>query len=872
MELRGAYEPQEICGSGTEAEVWHARRTADGGDVAVKIHRPGMPVDLALLEHLDNDQFRRHVPQLHGFGYVPTAYGQVGWVAMEYLPTTLAGLIAAEHAPGGPVPTQRAAELVAELARTLRFWQDPDGLDRTPIDVKPDNFGVRQARPAQLVVIDFGGVVRQTVTQRVGDVAAAQAYMSPEGIIGERHRASPWWSLGVIAYELATGSTRFRGADGRLLPDRVLLRETTLAEVDLSDVPDERWRLLLSGLLTRHPDDRWTGEEVAAWLAGDSPAVIRSAAPAAVTRAHAPITFQGLPYWKPADLAAQMLDQADLAARWLLTGATELRRWIREDVADNLFDTGYLTAISAAKPASAPLAVLAFGAVYAPQVTPLYRGHRVDAAGLSTLCAAGHTSNEILRELFGADVLPVAAQYRCQHPGCGTGDRCRILSRAADEVPRIVRGVEQLTAAVQAAPDPGSGQAGSWSAALSSPERDLALATAAQLTLQLDDPGGGARDPVRPGPLGFSAPGWWRRLAAQAAHADQESEAGRTTLTAAVTLRTRALNQRNQLRQGSWDRIRGLLAAARRVPSIALITVAALVLLNWSAAVGAFAIIAKDGQLMSTSPPQTALDHALGISAAASVFAILPVILAVALISALPRFGRRVLVPGVIGVTALGFAAPRMPPFPVAIIPQVVASWLARGGGAWHQLTGDAAVLICPIVALACLAAAGRIRRQRDGTRPAAGRPLRLPPGLQRPVAGLISFVVLEALLWAAVVIRMTVSGPVETGVTVGAAAASYQSGLLPACAAIAVLAAVLRPAAGYRVLVIGALAVAAVGIWSGPLPAINAIWHPEAASELASLAAIWGRATFWAAVVLAIPAALTGLQLAANQRAVGRR
>jgi hypothetical protein len=866
-ELEGEYEPLEICGSGSEADVWHARRVADGLEVAVKTYRPGVPVDLDLLRHLDDARFRRHVPELYGFGNVATPYGPVAWVAMEYVPATLAGLMAAEREPGGAVPPQRARELVAELAATLHFWQDPDGLARTPIDVKPDNFGVRRDHPARLVVIDFGGVVRQTVTQRMGDVAAAQAYMSPEGIIGERRQASPWWSLGVIAYELATGGTRFRRADGSLLPDQVLLRETALAEVDLSEVEDARWRLLLAGLLTRHPDDRWGWDQVHEWLGGGSPPVTR--ATAAAPPAHAPIMFQGTSYWRPADLAAQFLAQPEAAAMWLLDGQERLRSWLREDVADNQFDTHYLAAVSRARPASAPLAVLAFGAVYAPGATPVYQEHRVDAAGLSVLCAAGQARSSVLRELFEQDVLPLAARYRCAHPGCPDGDQCRVLARAVIEVPRIVRSVEQLAAGL---PGAGPDRAAARSAGLSGPERDLALATATQLTLQAGERAGAARNPVRLGSLGLGAPAWWRQLAGQAAQADPALESGRATLTAVVVLQARALAERSQARQGLADRARGRLATARGGAGIAACTLAALVLLNWSAAVGAFAIAARDGQLMSASAQQAAAGDLLGSSAAASVFMALPLIAIIAVAAALPRIGRRLLVPGVLGVTALGFAAARMPPFPATPVPQVVDYWLVSAGGAWHQLAGIAALLICPAAALAALAGAGRLRRRQGNPRRPAAPLVRLPPGLRRPVTGLISLAVLEALLWASVVVRMTVTGPVQGDAAISAAGASGQSGLLLACTVIAALTAVLPEAAAYRVLVGAALAATAAGVWSGPLPALHAIWHPVAAQALASLAGVWGGATFWAAVGLAVPAALAGLAVVADQRAAWRR
>jgi len=732
-ELRADYEPVAMAGSGTEADVWHARRLADGQEVAVKVHRPGAPVDLDLLRHLENPRFRRHVPELHGFGYAPTPYGSVGWVAMEYLPATLDVLMATERAPGGPIPAARAREILAELAATIRYWQDPDEVDRTPIDVKPDNFGVRQTAPLELVVIDFGGVVKQTTTQRYGDIAAARAYMSPEGIIGMRHQASPWWSLGVIAYELATGTTRFRAADGRLLDDRVLMSETVLADVDLSEAPDERWRLLLTGLLTRNPDDRWGWDQVSSWLAGGHPAVASPAMRASQqSKARAPITFRQRSYWSPADLAAALFEHPEVAASWLQTDAGELGQWLRADVADNLFDTRkYLTAI-AAKPSRAPLAILAFGAAYSPELTPSYRGARLNATGLIALCAPEASSEAMLSELFEQEILPVAAQYRCSHAECLAGGRCLILDGLAEDVPQIMTRAEQAAASAlisQAVPLTGA-------RGLTAAERNLARATAVRLTL-------GSAIPGRPsipelvsanpwaqilrglGPLRRTDPAWWTAIVQRAGRADPGPVAGRAELVAGVALTERVRSERARVQLEARDRLRTRAASVRYAPFVAVCAFLALTLLNWSATVIGFAISVKDRQLLSPAPQELFLDHQLGRIAAHRASDLLPLIVVAAIASALPRVGRVALACGVVGLAAVGFLAVRTSAFPVAITPGFVRSWLAGLAVNWKALTGIAAVFIGPAVAIISLVIAVRLSRAQDP--PGRARRLRLP-------------------------------------------------------------------------------------------------------------------------------------------------
>src|SRR6266571_5275616 len=114
QELLARYEPVEKCGEGTEAAVWRTRRVPDGAEVAVKVNWAGSAVDPDLLRHLDNPRFHRHVPKLFDFGEIATPYGGAGWVAMEFIPDTLADLMSRERRPAGGLNEERATEIVAE--------------------------------------------------------------------------------------------------------------------------------------------------------------------------------------------------------------------------------------------------------------------------------------------------------------------------------------------------------------------------------------------------------------------------------------------------------------------------------------------------------------------------------------------------------------------------------------------------------------------------------------------------------------------------------------------------------------------------------------------------------------------------------------
>ncbi|MBV6697924.1 hypothetical protein KV557_12395 [Kitasatospora aureofaciens] len=433
--LRDRFEPLGVAGSGTEGTVWHVRRTDGRGEAAVKVTAVGQSMDAELLEHLSNDAYLRHVPRIIGFGRVSHQGVEHGWAAMEYLPVTLADHFAALRRAGRHTDVRETEQIIYELVALLDFWQKR--IMRNPVDFKPANVLVRPGRtPAEFVIADFGGIARLTASRRfTPEMTITVAYMAPEQLAGTNHPAGPWWALGNILYELFTGRPRFLGADGRLLSDEVLQYDLVMGEeVDLSAVADPRRLLLLQGLFTKNPAERWTAPQVRSWLAGGSPEVARHRARAAGGRTHRPVTFLGTPYHDPAALAVVLLGRSADAARWLAAGGAErLRDWLRDEVKDTVFDLHYLTDVVKARgdrrDAVAALAVLALGAAFAPSATPHYLDRPIDTTGLERI-ATGPDGAAFVDGLVAAGVPAVAARYDCFHPEC-SGEHCaRLLALA----------------------------------------------------------------------------------------------------------------------------------------------------------------------------------------------------------------------------------------------------------------------------------------------------------------------------------------------------------------------------------------------------------------------------------------------------------
>nr|BFD94634.1 hypothetical protein KitaXyl93_59940 [Kitasatospora sp. Xyl93] len=448
--LRSRFIPLGRAGAGSEGTVWYVRRTDGGGDAAVKVAVAGQPMDHDLLVHLRNDGFRRHVPHLIDFGRVRHHGAHVDWVAMEYLPVTLAAHVAGLWRAGGHGDRRTTEQIVYELVALLDFWQRR--IKRNPLDFKPANILVRPGSGAgEFVIADFGGVDRLTDSRRFSSaMMVTVAYMAPEQLAGKNHQAGPWWGLGNVLYELFVGRPRFVGADGERPADQELELELVMGEeVDLSAVRDPRQLLLLQGLFTKKPEDRWTAPQVRSWLAGGTPEVIRRR-PQAHTRAHRPVTFLGNPFTDPVRLTEALLKNSGAAARWLSTGGAErVRDWLRDEVEDTVFDLHYLSEVARA-PGSrrepvAAVAVLAMGAAFVPGAVPHYRDRPIDTPGLERVVTEPDGA-EFIDELVRGGAPAVVARYDCFHPECA-GEHCsRLLALAG--LPEVLAEVDRLARTV----------------------------------------------------------------------------------------------------------------------------------------------------------------------------------------------------------------------------------------------------------------------------------------------------------------------------------------------------------------------------------------------------------------------------------------
>jgi serine/threonine protein kinase len=258
----GPYEIVELVGAGGMGEVYRAKDTRLGRDVAVKV----LPAGLG-----DHDRLRRfeqearaasslshpNIVTVHDIG----THDANVFVAMELIE----GRSLRETLHGEPLPARRVIEIASQIAEGLAKAHAVGIVHR---DLKPDN--VMLSRDGFVKIVDFGlAKLAEPALAGGGDaptmapgttpgmVLGTVGYMSPEQASGRATDfRSDQFSFGTILYEMVTGRKAFeRKTSAETLT--AIIREDPEPLESVSPKTPAPLRWIIERSLEKEPDDRY---------------------------------------------------------------------------------------------------------------------------------------------------------------------------------------------------------------------------------------------------------------------------------------------------------------------------------------------------------------------------------------------------------------------------------------------------------------------------------------------------------------------------------------------------------------------------------------------------------------------------------------
>jgi eukaryotic-like serine/threonine-protein kinase len=260
----GPYEIVSTLGAGGMGEVYRARDNRLGRTVAIKILRQDAVADPARV-----DRFEREARSASALNHpnIVTIYdvgvvGLTSYIAMEWIEgASLRDILA------GPVK-QTIADIVKIGAQIAEGLAKAHGAGIVHRDLKPDNVMVTGDGLAK--ILDFGLAKLAAPADDLGSQLATKAegtaegvllgtvgYMSPEQAVGAAvDYRSDQFALGIILYELATGSRAFRRNSAPQTLAAIIEDEPERVETLNPRVPPQLSHII-ARCLAKKPDDRY---------------------------------------------------------------------------------------------------------------------------------------------------------------------------------------------------------------------------------------------------------------------------------------------------------------------------------------------------------------------------------------------------------------------------------------------------------------------------------------------------------------------------------------------------------------------------------------------------------------------------------------
>jgi tetratricopeptide (TPR) repeat protein len=260
----GRYEIVKLLGAGGMGEVYRARDTQLGRQVAIKVLGGKATADAARVERFEKEAravallSHPNILEIHDFG----EDGGVAYAVTELLE----GQNLRQRMGDSPLPVTKALEIGRAVAEGLAAAHARGIVHR---DIKPENIFITST--GRVKILDFGIAsltaeeilnvcdpkVPTASAPKTVQVVGTVGYMAPEQVRGEPTDArSDIFALGCVLYEMVTGKRAFRGETPTDTLVAILDRDPAPIGESRLDVPPAL-EMVIRRCLEKQPGERF---------------------------------------------------------------------------------------------------------------------------------------------------------------------------------------------------------------------------------------------------------------------------------------------------------------------------------------------------------------------------------------------------------------------------------------------------------------------------------------------------------------------------------------------------------------------------------------------------------------------------------------
>jgi Tol biopolymer transport system component len=218
----GSYEIVEPIGSGGMGEVYRARDTTLGRDVALKVLPASFSNDAMRVARFEQEAKtlaslnQSNIAHIYGLEHQDGSTG----IVMELVD----GETLVDRLAQGPIPPTEALRIANQIADALEAAHERAIVHRdlkpANIKIKPDgtvkvlDFGIAKALDPRFLTGPGSAALTTPAVTEAGFILGTAAYMSPEQARGKFvDQRTDIWAFGCVLYEMLTGKAAFLGED-----------------------------------------------------------------------------------------------------------------------------------------------------------------------------------------------------------------------------------------------------------------------------------------------------------------------------------------------------------------------------------------------------------------------------------------------------------------------------------------------------------------------------------------------------------------------------------------------------------------------------------------------------------------------------------